>query len=271
MAADRNAGRRMTNRACSSPWCSGRYSAAVRVPSMAVVASMVGTVTLFGLAAICLTVPQQMSDEMRTYGANLIVTGPQGGMDDDVVRTVETQVRAAAEADAATYRYENRTRQRGIVCVGRHRRRRDARAQPALGRRRRLAERWAGIGRFGCGRSDEPADRRHRGPSDTARTMRALPATPAAEPRQRIPRQRRGADEGRPCVHRHPGNRRRRVSRGRNPGNRRQRGRHHPTRPWTTSSRWRATVDRTSSNSPHRPMTGISKPSPMRSTTANWA
>lgn len=58
------------------------------------------------LAAICLTVPQQMGDEMRAYGANLIVTGPQGGMDDDVVRTVETQVRAAAEADAATYRYE---------------------------------------------------------------------------------------------------------------------------------------------------------------------
>ena len=47
-----------------------------------------------------------MGDEMRAYGANLIVTGPQGGMDDDVVRTVETQVRAAAEADAATYRYE---------------------------------------------------------------------------------------------------------------------------------------------------------------------
>ena len=58
------------------------------------------------LAAICLTVPQQMGDEMRAYGANLIVTGPQGGMDDDVVRTVETQVRVAAEADAATYRYE---------------------------------------------------------------------------------------------------------------------------------------------------------------------
>lgn len=79
---------------------------AAQLIGQVVFASMVGTVTLFGLAAICLTVPQQMGDEMRAYGANLIVTGPQGGMDNDVVRTVETQVRAAAEADAATYRYE---------------------------------------------------------------------------------------------------------------------------------------------------------------------
>ena len=188
MAADRNAGRRMTNRRMFLTMVFGAVFRRRSRAIMAVVASMVGTVTLFGLAAICLTVPQQMGDEMRAYGANLIVTGPQGGMDDDVVRTVETQVRAAAEADAATYRYENRTRQRGIVCVGRHRSRRDARAQPALGRRRRLAKRWAGIGRFGCGRSDEPADRRHRDHRIPARTMRALPATPAAEPRRRIPR-----------------------------------------------------------------------------------
>lgn len=79
---------------------------AAQLIGQVVVASMVGTVTLLGLAVICLTVPQQMGDEMRAYGVNLIVTGPQGGMDDDVVRTVETQVRAAAEADAATYRYE---------------------------------------------------------------------------------------------------------------------------------------------------------------------
>lgn len=84
----------------------GLGGGAAQLIGQVVFASMVGTVTLFGLAAICLTVPQQMGDEMRAYGANLIVTGPQGGMDDDVVRTVETQVRAAAEADAATYRYE---------------------------------------------------------------------------------------------------------------------------------------------------------------------
>lgn len=199
---------------------------AAQLIGQVVVASMVGTVTLFGLAAICLTVPQQMGDEMRAYGANLIVTGPQGGMDDDVVRTVETQVRAAAEADAATYRYETvRVNAASYVLAGITV---DAtRAQPALGRRRRLAERWAGIGRFGCGRSDEPADRRHRD--------HRIPRGQCGRSRRRRRRnlvggflgQRRGADEGRPCVHRHPGNRRRRVSRGRNPGNRRQRGRHH--------------------------------------------
>ena len=106
MAADRNAGRRMTNRRMFLTMVFGAVFRRRSRAIMAVVASMVGTVTLFGLAAICLTVPQQMGDEMRAYGANLIVTGPQGGMDDDVVRTVETQVRAAAESDAATYRYE---------------------------------------------------------------------------------------------------------------------------------------------------------------------
>ena len=38
------------------------------------VASLVGAATLFCLAMICLAVPQQMNEEMRAYGANLIVT-----------------------------------------------------------------------------------------------------------------------------------------------------------------------------------------------------
>ncbi|KAB7790612.1 FtsX-like permease family protein [Bifidobacterium leontopitheci] len=41
---------------------------------MAVVASLVGAATLFCLAMICIAVPQQMNQEMRAYGANLIVT-----------------------------------------------------------------------------------------------------------------------------------------------------------------------------------------------------
>ena len=41
---------------------------------MAVIASMVGAATLFCLAATCIAVPQQMNEEMRAYGANLIVT-----------------------------------------------------------------------------------------------------------------------------------------------------------------------------------------------------
>lgn len=41
---------------------------------MAVVASLVGAATLFCLAAICVAVPEQMNEQMRSYGANLIVT-----------------------------------------------------------------------------------------------------------------------------------------------------------------------------------------------------
>lgn len=72
---------------------------------MAVVASLVGAATLFCLAAICLTVPQQMNEEMRSYGANLIVTS-QTGLDDATVRAIEDEVNDVAEARAATYRYE---------------------------------------------------------------------------------------------------------------------------------------------------------------------
>ena len=73
---------------------------------MAVVASLVGAATLFCLAAICLTVPQQMNEEMRSYGANLIVTS-QSGLDDSTVGTIEDEVSAVADAKAATYRYES--------------------------------------------------------------------------------------------------------------------------------------------------------------------
>jgi putative ABC transport system permease protein len=41
---------------------------------MAVIAATVGSATLFCLAAVCIAVPQQMNEEMRAYGANLIVT-----------------------------------------------------------------------------------------------------------------------------------------------------------------------------------------------------
>ena len=41
---------------------------------MAVIASLVGAATLFCLASVCVAVPQQMNEEMRAYGANLIVT-----------------------------------------------------------------------------------------------------------------------------------------------------------------------------------------------------
>ncbi|KAA8815463.1 ABC transporter permease [Bifidobacterium callitrichos] len=91
---------------------------------MAVVASLVGAATLFCLAAICIAVPQQMNDEMRAYGANLIVTptgettdsassdsagssATKSGIDAAMVKHTTEMVRAKGSAKYATYRYEN--------------------------------------------------------------------------------------------------------------------------------------------------------------------
>lgn len=82
---------------------------------MAVVASLVGAATLFCLAMICIAVPQQMNEEMRAYGANLIVTplestGDKAGIDDAMVEHTTEMVSAKGSEKHATYRYEN-------VCV----------------------------------------------------------------------------------------------------------------------------------------------------------
>ena len=78
---------------------------------MAVVATLVGAATLFCLAAICIVVPQQMSDEMRTYGANIIVTPLAGewknGIDRAMVLHTNDMVLAKGAMRYATYRYEN--------------------------------------------------------------------------------------------------------------------------------------------------------------------
>lgn len=79
---------------------------------MAVVASLVGAATLFCLAATCIAVPQQMNEEMRSYGANLIVTpiergNGKTGIDAAMVKHTTDMVRAKGEATYATYRYEN--------------------------------------------------------------------------------------------------------------------------------------------------------------------
>ncbi|MBM6981725.1 MAG: FtsX-like permease family protein [Bifidobacterium thermophilum] len=79
---------------------------------MAVVASLVGAATLFCLAATCIAVPQQMNEEMRSYGANLIVTPIESGdgktgISTAMVNHTTAMVRARGEATYATYRYEN--------------------------------------------------------------------------------------------------------------------------------------------------------------------
>ncbi|MEJ5921458.1 ABC transporter permease [Bifidobacterium thermophilum] len=79
---------------------------------MAVVASLVGAATLFCLAATCIAVPQQMNEEMRSYGANLIVTpiesgSGKSGIDAAMVKHTTDMVQAKGAATYATYRYEN--------------------------------------------------------------------------------------------------------------------------------------------------------------------
>ena len=80
---------------------------------MAVVASLVGAATLSCLAMICIAVPQQMNQEMRAYGANLIVTpladseNSKSGIDDAMVEHTTEMVSAKGSEKHATYRYEN--------------------------------------------------------------------------------------------------------------------------------------------------------------------
>ena len=81
---------------------------------MAVVASLVGAATLSCLAMICIAVPQQMNEEMRAYGANLIVTPTEStnadgkaGIDKAMVQHTTEMVKAKGSAKYATYRYEN--------------------------------------------------------------------------------------------------------------------------------------------------------------------
>ena len=80
---------------------------------MAVVASLVGAATLSCLAMICIAVPQQMNQEMRAYGANLIVTpladseNDKSGIDDAMVEHTTEMVSAKGSEKHATYRYEN--------------------------------------------------------------------------------------------------------------------------------------------------------------------
>ncbi|WP_190972454.1 ABC transporter permease [Bifidobacterium myosotis] len=81
--------------------------------AMAVVASMVGAATLFCLAMICIAVPQQMNEEMRAYGANLIVTPTEAsadgkaGIDEAMVTHTTEMVAAKGSEKHAAYRYEN--------------------------------------------------------------------------------------------------------------------------------------------------------------------
>ena len=111
MAADRRK-HEMTNRKMFFAMLWGavfrRRSRAV----MAVIASLVGAATLFCLASVCIAVHQQMNEEMRAYGANLIVTPADAtskseGISTATITNVTALVTAEHSAKSAAYRYES--------------------------------------------------------------------------------------------------------------------------------------------------------------------
>ena len=111
MAADRRK-HEMTNRKMFFAMLWGavfrRRSRAV----MAVIASLVGAATLFCLASVCIAVPQQMNEELRAYGANLIVTPADAtskseGISTATITNVTALVTAEHSAKSAAYRYES--------------------------------------------------------------------------------------------------------------------------------------------------------------------
>ncbi len=117
MAADERSirerkGREMTNRRMFLTMLWGavfrRRSRAV----MAVIASLVGAATLFCLASVCIAVPQQMNEEMRAYGANMIVTPSDAeeksqGIGSETIDAVTASISGEYSTKSAAYRYES--------------------------------------------------------------------------------------------------------------------------------------------------------------------
>ena len=120
---------------------------------MAVIASLVGAATLFCLASVCVAVPQQMNEEMRAYGANLIVTpasatGKSQGIDTATVRNVTALIVAGHSVKSAAYRYESvRINSAPYTIAGV-----DVKAVRALNRHWNVTGDWPGSGNVMVGR-----------------------------------------------------------------------------------------------------------------------
>ena len=77
---------------------------------IAVLAVAIGATTLSGLATITVDVPAQMAREIRSYGANLVVTGADGqAMDDEALAAVDQELPAAQLVGSASFDYETVT------------------------------------------------------------------------------------------------------------------------------------------------------------------
>ncbi len=112
MAADERKRHEMTNRKMFFTMLWGAVFRRRSRAAMAVIASLVGAATLFCLASVCIAVPQQMNEEMRAYGANLIVTPSDAtskskGIDNATISDVTALVTAEHSAKSAAYRYES--------------------------------------------------------------------------------------------------------------------------------------------------------------------
>ena len=120
---------------------------------MAVIASLVGAATLFCLASVCVAVPRQMNEEMREYGANLIVTpsaasGKSQGIDSATMRAVTSFVTAGHSAKSAAYRYESvRVNSAPYTIAGV-----DAKSVRALNRHWNVTGDWSSAGNVMVGR-----------------------------------------------------------------------------------------------------------------------
>lgn len=120
---------------------------------MAVIASLVGAATLFCLASVCVAVPQQMNEEMRAYGANLIVTpasatGKSQGIGTATVRNVTALIGAGYSVKSAAYRYESvRINSAPYTIAGV-----DVKAVRALNRHWNVTGDWPGSGNVMVGR-----------------------------------------------------------------------------------------------------------------------
>ncbi len=120
---------------------------------MAVIASLVGAATLFCLASVCVAVPQQMNEEMRAYGANLIVTpasatGKSQGIDTATVRNVTALIGAGHSVKSAAYLYESvRINSAPYTIAGV-----DVKAVRALNRHWNVTGDWPGSGNVMVGR-----------------------------------------------------------------------------------------------------------------------
>ena len=132
---------------------------------MAVIASLVGAATLFCLASVCVAVPQQMNEEMRAYGANLIVTpasatGKSQGIDTATVRNVTALIGAGHSVKSAAYRYESvRINSAPYTIAGV-----DVKAVRALNRHWNVTGDWPGSGNVRSAATSRRARREGRQP-----------------------------------------------------------------------------------------------------------